>query len=280
MKKRITAKLDHCTILAQKLATATDIFFSLGFVGEENCREIPDWVKENFVPSIHYVFENAYVEAAQFPPEIDEFYHYLHSEGAVHSTTFLTDNAQQLFDDLTAGGEEIPGIDISNRARTDHGEKKGQAEFHLVPIHRDIIPGTHLAFMEHKTRDLIYQPSRYPNPNTACVFDELVLCMEDEAQAEAMCVELNRLGEAAGGRRCEGGVNKLTVTDPDTFHAEFGYAADPSRSAFSGMVFLVSDMDACLSIVERTGLPWHKRDNGIYVDASKACNLILCFKPL
>ena len=278
MKKQITAKLDHCTILARTRATATDVFFSLGFVGEENCREIPDWVKENFVPSIHYVFDNAYVEAAQFPPEIEEFYHYLHSDAAVHSTTFLTDDARRLFDALTAGGEDIPGIDVSNRARTDHGDKKGQAEFHLVPIHRDVIPGAHLAFMEHKTRDLIYQPSRYPNPNTAYLFDELVLCMEDEAQAEAMCAELNRLGAAAGGGRCEGGVNTISVVDPATFKAEFGWDADCARSSFAGMVFLVSDLDACLDCARASGFPLREAEGALYVDARKETDLVLCFK--
>lgn len=279
MKKYLSAKLDLGTVITRDIASFADVMFPLGFVGEENCTSLPEKVQSRPVPSLHFVVDNAYLEGAQFPPEVDEFYRYLKSDGGMYAATFLTDDAQRMHAELTAAGETLPDIHVTIRANTDHGEVKGPAEFHLVAIERDVIPGTHLAFLEHKNPGVLYQPNRYQHPNTADVFDEVVMCMDDEAAADALCAGMDRLNAASGSERCPTGVEKLSIMDSASFCDEFGYAPDPDRSIFCAVVFLVSDMAACRRCVAASGLDWHEERGAIYVDAREKISLVFCFKP-
>lgn len=278
MDKVYKVSMDHCTIMNRTLERSAEVFFPLGFVGDGDCSELRPAVREAFVPSVRFVFDNAYVECAQFPPQVEEFYHFLTSEAGLHMTTLLTDNAQAFRETLIAQGNDIPEIVVTEREGADHGKKKGKAVFHLVEIPFCAIPDTHMAYMEHKTRDLLYQPGRWQHPNTVCRFEQVVLCSEDEALLERIGRQGEELTELAGGTRCPGGMKEFRMMDPVSFKQVFGYDANEKRCIFSALVFVAEDMAACRRCVERSGLGWHEENGVIYVDAMEKLSLVLCFK--
>lgn len=278
MDKIYKVGMDHCTIMNRVIKNSAEVFFPLGFVGDSNCREIRQEVRDAFVPSVRFVFDNAYVECAQFPPQVEEFYHFLTSEAGMHMTTLLTDNAESFRNALIAQGKDIPEIVVTEREGADHGEKKGKAVFHLVEIPFCAIPDTHMAYMEHLTRELLYQPGRWQHPNTVCRFDQVVLCSADEALLDRIGHQTEGLTKLANGDRCPGGMREFRMMDPASFKAAFGYEANEDRCIFSALVFAAEDMDACRACVEDSGLGWHERNGVIYVDAREKLSLVLCFQ--
>lgn len=262
------------------LQRSAEVFFPLGFVGDGNCRELRDEVRSAFVPSVRFVMENAYVECAQFPPEVKEFYPFLTSEAGLHMVTLLTDSAERFRNALLARGDEIPEIVVTEREGADHGEEKGKAVFHLVEIPFGAVPDTHMAFLEHKTRRLLYQPGRYRHPNTVETFEQIVLCTGDEALADRIGGQMEELCGLAQSGACPGGMRDLRIVDPETFRAEFGFDAGQERNIFSALIFGVREPDVCREYVSRSGLNWQERDGVLYVDAVEKLSLVLCFRPL
>lgn len=280
MDKTFSVGIDHCTIIHKDLTSASDVFFPLGFVGDGNCRTLSEQVLTSFVPSVRFVFDNAYVESAQFPPELKEFYHFRKSDAGLHMITLLTDDAIRFRNTLIARGSNIPEITVTEREGADHGAKKGKAVFHLVEIPDAAVPDTHVAFLEHKTRELLYQPSRYRHPNTAACFKQMILCSADAALADRIETQLQDLCALANSNGCPGGMREMRIVDPDSFLREFHFPAEEKRCIFSALRFGVEDLSICRSFVEASGFAWKENAKGIFVNATNKLSLVFCFEQL
>ena len=279
MNRTLHTAMDHCTLLNRDIRTSADVFYPLGFVSDGNRTALCDEVADAFVPSIRFVFDNAYFECTKFPAEIREFSSLLTSEAGIHMLTMLTGGAEEFRNALLAQGMETPEIMVTSRENTDHGEAKGTAVFHIVNIPECAIPDTHIGCIEHKNRELIYQPSRYAHPNSADTYEELVMCTDNEALAAAIEGQIQVLSSVSNaGRIPGGGVPTFRILDEASFKERFGYEAGAERNIFSALVFGVSDMERCRGFVERSGLDFCEKDGMLCVNATEQVSLVICFR--
>ena len=278
MDKRIHIGIDHCSIFNRDLATSTDIFFALGFRGDGNCSELSDAIKTAFVPSCRFVFDNAYIECVQFPEALGEFYYFLKSKAAVHLMTNLTPNAERFRDALAAAGYPNPVVDTTIRDGASHGTVGGTAKFLLVPVENSKVPDTHLAYEQHCTPELLYQPTRWQHAGGVNTFEEVTVCVDDEEKAEAMMAQLLELHELAKSDECPRGLHSLRVMDSASFEAEFGAKPDTARSMYSAFTFGVESLDAIRSLLEATSYSWTEKEDSILVNVMDEVNLVLVFR--
>ena len=278
MDKRISIGIDHCSIFNRELATSTDIFFALGFRGDGNCDSLSEKITSAFVPSCRFVFDNAYIECVQFPEALGEFYYFLHSPAAVHLMTNLTPNAEAFRAKLAENGHPDAIVDTTIREGASHGEVGGTAKFLLVPVHTDAVPDTHLAWEQHCTPELLFQPGRWQHACGAKTLEEVTVCMDDEAKAETMMATLLELDAMAESTKCPGGMRSLRVMDTASFEAEFGAKPDTSRSMYSALTFGVESLDTVTDVLTGSNLSWKQVEDRILVNVMDAVNLVLVFK--
>ena len=280
MDKRISIGIDHCSIFNRDLHTATDIFFALGFRGDGNCSELSDKITGAFVPSCRFVFDNAYIECVQFPEALGEFYYFLKSKAAVHLMTNLTPDAEAFRTALEQAGYPNPIVDTTIRENASHGTVGGTAKFLLVPVENSKVPDTHLAYEQHCTPELLYQPTRWQHANGVNTIEEVTVCIDDEAMAEAMMAQLLELHELAKSGECPTGLRSLRVMDTASFEAEFGAKPDTSRSMYSAFTFGVDSLDAVRSILAGSTFNWTESEGRIFVNVMEELNLVMVFQAV
>ena len=278
MDKRIHIGIDHCSIFNRELATSTDIFFALGFRGDGNCSELSESVKSAFVPSCRFVADNAYIECVQFPEALGEFYYFLKSKAAVHLMTNLTPDAEAFRATLEKAGYPNPIVDTTIRENASHGTVGGTAKFLLVPVENSKVPDTHLAYEQHCTPELLYQPTRWQHLNGVNTIEEVTVCCDDEAKAEAMMSQLLELHELAQSDKCPTGLHSLRVMDTASFEAEFGAKPDTDRSMYSAFTFGVASLDAVRALLADSSFAWTEKDERIFVNVMDELNLVLVFQ--
>lgn len=278
MDKRIHIGIDHCSIFNRELSTSTDIFFALGFRGDGNCSELSEEVKSAFVPSCRFVADNAYIECVQFPEALGEFYYFLKSKAAVHLMTNLTPDAEAFRDTLEKAGYPNPIVDTTIRENASHGTVGGTAKFLLVPVENSKVPDTHLAYEQHCTPELLYQPTRWQHLNGVNTIDEVTVCIDDEATAEAMMGQLLGLHQLAKSDECPRGLRSLRVMDTASFEAEFGAKPDTARSMYSAFTFGVESLDAVRSLLTGSSFVWSEKEDRILVNVMDELNLVLVFQ--
>lgn len=235
--KRISVKTDHFSVLNLSLASSTSVFFELGFVRGGGRTALDQKVMEMTAPTVRFVFDNAYIECVQFPPEISEFYNYLSTPVGIHIAALLTPDAEATRQRLWNSGIEVDELDRAVRENVDYGDKPGPVIFQMVPLPEEIIPRTHLAFLEHLTHDLMYQPTRCAHLNGVTRMVEAVLCCEDPEDARRIGEELPALCALADNSSCPGGMESLRIMDPQSFREEFGMEHNPQGSPFAALCF-------------------------------------------
>lgn len=276
----IHAAIDHLSILNFDLRTSADVFFLLGFVREGGKNALDESVFEMMVPTSRFVFDNAYVECVQFPPTVSEFYGYLNSPAGIHIIALLTQDAEKFRLGLREQGVNIEELDRVTRKDFDYGEKKGTAIMLLAPIPYEIIRRTHIAFLEHKTRDLIYQPTRYKHPNGVTVLKGVTICCRSEEEAAGIQSELTKLCALAQNQQCVGGAREIRLMDPDSIKREYGITTEPDGSAFAAVTFGVPEMETLRRHLDEAPYPYVERDGQILVNQLGDMGMAFAFQTI
>ncbi len=280
LDKRLPIKTDHLTVLSQSLGFSANVFFDLGFVRGGGRTALDEKVMEMTAPTVRFVFDNAYLECVQFPPEIGEFYHYLTTPVGIHIMALLTPDAETTLERFRAAGLEIDDLERVTRRNVDYGDKQGAVTFDLVPLPEEIIPRTHIAFLSHETHELMYQPTRCAHINEVTRLVEAVLCCDDAHRAARMEAELTRLAALADNGACEGGMEQLRLMDPDSFRAEFGLSPAPGGSPFAALVFGTPSLEETRRRVVLAGYPMADGAGRIRVWPPAHLGLVLDFVQL
>ena len=278
--KELSIRADHLSMLSLSLGTAAGIFFDLGFVRGGGRTSLDQKVMEMTAPTIRYVFDNAYIECVQFPPEISEFYSLLKSAAGIHIMALLTPDAAGTLDRLQERGLETEELERVVRRNVDYGERQGAVIFDLAPLPHEIIPRTHIAFLEHKTHDLMYQPTRCAHINAVSRLEGAVLCCADAEQAQSIAAQLTDLCDLAENHTCSGGMERLTLMDRESFAREYGVSPDPDGSPFAALVFGTPDMDSTLRYLRLSGYSMEERPDRVRVWPPKRLGLVLDFIPV
>lgn len=279
MNRTIRVAIDHLSILNVMLKTSADIFFSLGFVREGGRSSLDQQVEEQMVPTSRFVFDNAYIECVQFPPYFGEFYNYLSTPAGIHIMALLTENAAELLQTLRDEGMEIEDLDRVTRKNFDYGEKKGTVVMLLVPIPQEIIPRTHVAFLEHLNRELLYQKSRYQHPNGVTTLLGTTICCNSPHEAEQIEAQLTKLGSLAGSQRCIGGARSLRLMDEESIYQEFGLRK-PTGSAFSVLTFGAPSFDALCPFIKAAGYSFVEQSERLIVNLEDELGMAFEFRKI
>ncbi len=263
--RQLSIKTDHMSILNFDLNTSTDILFNLGFVRGGGRSALDQRVMGMTVPSVRFVFDNAYLECVQFPPEVSEFYNYLHTPAGIHLIALLTPDAERCRERFCANGVEVDELEQIVRKNTDYGELQGPLVFRMVPIPHEIIPRTNVAFLQHCTRDLMYQPTRYAQPNGVVTIEEIVICCWTRDEADRAVTELTELRELSDNEKCEGGIGLMRFMDPETICERYGIGMNPKGSPFAVLRFKTMDMDKTMEYIKAAGYPYRRRKDAVQV---------------
>lgn len=278
--KRLSIKIDHLTMLNMSLGFSANMLFDLGFVRGGGRTALDEKVMEMTAPTVRFVFDNAYIECVQFPPEISEFYNYLNTPAGIHIAALLTPDAETTRRRFCEKGLEIDELERVTRMNVDYGDKQGAVIFDLVPLPEEIIPRTHIAFLAHETHDLMYQPSRCAHINEVTRMEEAVICCADETEAARIERELTELARLADNAACEGGMETLRLMDPDSFFAEFGVRPNENGSPFVSLCFGTPSLEETKRYIKLSGYPTEELDGRLRVHLPLHLGLVLDFVQL
>lgn len=263
--KKIAVKTDHLSLLNLSLSFSANIFFDLGFVRGGGRTTLDEKVMEMTAPTVRFVFDNSYIESVQFPPEISEFYNYLNTPAGIHIMALLTPDAETTLDRLCDRGMEIDELERVTRVNVDYGDKQGAVVFDLVPLPDEIIPRTHIAFLEHETHDLMYQPTRCAHLNGATRMEEAVLCCASQEEADRIETELTELARLADNAACEGGMESLRLMDAASFEKEYGVRHNEQGSPFAALRFSTPSLEETKRFINLSGYPMKEMDGCLRV---------------
>ena len=275
--KRITIKTDHLSLLNLSLSSSSNIFFDLGFVRGGGRTTLDDKVMEMTAPTVRFVFDNAYIESVQFPPEISEFYNYLNTPAGIHIMALLTPDAETTLARFCERGMEIDELERVTRVNVDYGDKQGAVVFNLVPLPEEIIPRTHIAFLEHETHDLMYQPTRCAHLNGVTRLEEAVLCCSSQEEADRIEAELTELARLADNALCEGGMESLRPMDGESFSQEYSVRPNEQGSPFTALCFGTPCLEETRRFINLSGYPMKETDKGLRVWPPVHLGLVLDF---
>lgn len=278
--KRISLKTDHFSVLNLSLASSTNVFFELGFVRGGGRTALDQKVMEMTAPTVRYVFDNAYIECVQFPPEISEFYNYLNTPAGIHIMALLTPDAEATRQKLWGNGIRVDELDRVVRENVDYGDKQGPVVFQMVPLPEEIVPRTHIAFLEHLTHDLMYQPTRCAHLNGVTQIIEAVICCSEPEQLHRIETVLPELCALADNAACSGGAETLRLMDPDSFREEFGMEHNPVGSPFSALCFGTPSLEETERYLNLTAYRHEKLDGRIRVWPPARLGLVFDFVQL
>lgn len=279
MDKTLTIAIDHLSILNFKLKTSADVFFSLGFVREGGRNSLDRQVEEQLTPTSRFIFKNAYIECVQFPPYIEEFYNYLTTPAGIHIVALLTANAEKTLQTLRREGMEIEDLDRVIRKNLDCGAKKGTVTMLLVPIPQEIIPRTHVAFLEHLTHDLLYQQSPYLHPNGVTELLGTTICCRDNAEADRIESQLTKLCALAENQSCLGGARCVRLVDEATLWREYGVHRSDG-SAFSVLSFGAASFEPLRPFLASSGYSYAEYPDRLIVNLQEPLGLAFEFRRI
>ncbi len=274
MKQILPAVLDHFGIVNLDLGTSKEIFLPLGFVTGGTVSLTTGFGAAPV--NMHFVFDNCYVECIQSAPG-DYLRPYIHSQAALHIIMMSSLDASRTSASLREAGF-APGEFLDGSRPANHGENKGTTYFRWFRLPDEILPGTLLGAIQHKTPELIYQPRRYRHENTACRVEALTVCRKTPEECEAFAAAWNRLYEAAApGADRDHVIPRVELYDAAALEEEWGYAPEPDRSPYAGITFRVEDLGKVKALAEKAGFPYREGEGSCRFDFHRELGLSLSF---
>ena len=278
--KLISVKTDHVSLLNLNLSYAANVMFDLGFVRGGGRTALDKKVMESTAPTVRFVFDNAYIECVQFPPEISEFYEYLNTPCGIHIMALLTPDAEGFRQKLCDKGVSVDELERIVRKDVDYGDKEGAVVLDLVPLPNEIIPRTHIAFLQHLTHELMYQPTRCAHLNGVTHMLEAVVCCDDEETACRIEAELCQLAELADNAACTGGMEHLRLMDRQSMLEEFGLCPPEQGSVFTVLKFGTPVIEETKRTLRNTGYRIEEQEHAVRVWLPKGVGMVFDFVEL
>ncbi len=272
MSLDVRTVIDHIGIISKNLSLSGDIFVKLGFA-TGGSSTLDSGIEGETAPptNMHFVFDNSYIECIK-SNEGDYLREYLQSECALHTIVLSSKDINSSHKKLAEAGYQVSDIMQAGR-EANHGELKGQAIFDWVKISNSVVPNTLFGIVEHKTKELIYQKTRYIHDNGAYLLNDIFIVSGDGYEAE-----FEGLAELLGDCSDTGyTINNACILSADEILSKFGVSIDKNRSSYAGLSFKVDDISKITEIAKRENIPYKDLGDGIVFDFAKEMNLFLLF---
>lgn len=161
------------------------------------------------------------------------------------------------------------------------GNETRRAAFRNMYLDRDAYPEALLFYIEHLTRDVLWQPHLLDHPNGVTAIRDVFLCApEAEATAQKLALVLECIPErtAQGEWRLAMAHGAIWVTTPAAWARWAPGAPTPPLPSAVGIGFRVDSIAATRSLLASRGVEVRDgRADGIWVGPAQACGAALYF---
>jgi len=199
----------------------------------------------------------------------------------LHIVALACENADTAYRSLSAAGlpVEAPRALERDAAFGPNDEQMRRARFRNIYLDRDRHPEARFLYIEHLTREVLWQPHLLEHPNGALGLARVDFCTEDVAALA------RRLGSVVLGESRQDGSGtaeialargSLRVCDRAAWIRHQGGAAATPPAVAAGFAVRVKSLAATRQLLVQRGVSFHEHD-GIWVDPAQACGATLNF---
>ncbi|MBI3915414.1 MAG: VOC family protein [Betaproteobacteria bacterium] len=199
-----------------------------------------------------------------------------------HIVAFGVASADAAYNELKGRGVPIQAPRALERDATYGlaGTDKRRAAFRNMYFDAAAYPESRLLFIEHLTRDVLWQPHLLDHPNGVVALRDVFLCTADasaaaEKYAELFDVAATRSAEAEWRLHIHHGY--VWILTPEAWARRAPGAATPPLPAPTGIGFQVQDLARTRELLSRRGVAIHDGTGFIRVAPEDACGATLFF---
>lgn len=203
-------------------------------------------------------------------------------EGA-HIVAFGVDSADETHRTLSARGIPIePARDLQrDAAYGPQGEDTRLAAFRNMYFDQARYPEARLLYIEHLTRDVLWQPHLLDHPNGTVALRDIFLCVEE---AHGVAAQYGTLFDTAPVRiaddewRITLARGSVWIASPAAWARRSGGAIAPAVPCPGGIGFRVNDLAATRALLADRGVEVREgQDGGAWVAPADACGAAIGF---
>ncbi|HYC44630.1 MAG TPA: VOC family protein [Burkholderiales bacterium] len=202
-------------------------------------------------------------------------------EGA-HIVAFGVGSADAAYAELKARGVPIEPARALERDAVygSQATEKRRAAFRNMYFDPAAYPESRLLFIEHLTRDVLWQPHLLDHPNGVIALRDVFLCTADAAAAAekyAALFDVNTSRAAEGEWRLHINHGYVWIVTPEAWARRAPGAATPPLPAPAGIGFHVQDLARTRSLLSGRGVAIQEGTGFIRVAPDDACGATLFF---
>ena len=283
-------ELDHVGLALSNLDTGRQAYEKLGFTLtsrsiHSGSRE-PGGPVEPFGSGNHCaMFEKGYFEIMGLtdPNLYSSALAMLEKYEGAHIVAFGSGEANNAYNVLSS---RLNGVQPARRLEREatfgvNDEETRRAAFNNITVDPTVFPEAKLIFIEHETRDVLWQPHLMSHPNGTVSIAEVALCVED---VDDTCYKLGKLfniksKEAMPGIRVFGLPHgNVYVLTPEGLNAWTPGIKPPAVPYVASVGFGVKDLNATKALLDGNSIPYgtHKYP-AIWIAPQHTCGPIVSF---
>ena len=206
-------------------------------------------------------------------------------EGA-HIVAFGVDSADATYQELADRGipiERARQLERDAAYGLQNNELK-RAAFRNMYFAQDVYPEARLLYIEHLTRDVLWQPHLLDHPNGIVALTDVFLCVPDaRAAADKYSALFGRPAEQVMPEewRIALAHGQVWVAAPHAWAARSRGAAAPALPSPAGIGFKVTNLAATRALLAGNGVKIREgTDGGLWIAPEHACGAAIYFSDL
>ncbi len=276
--------LDHVALVTANLAASRDDYEKLGFTltraSSHKGRITADgpvvpWGSGNHCA----MFRRGYFEILGLcdPNRYHEPFRAALSRFHGVSLIALGCESAQAFYESSQGGRAAP---VEVRRDVPFGGSTREGVFHIVRPEEGAFPEAELVFIEHATRDVLWQKPLLEHANGVTGLTGVTLCSEFPEETAARFERCTGLGGTALDKSPYFALDDgyVELKTPEKVLSRYPGAVLPAVPSVGVVELLVDDVDATKLFLEGAGVTPHASDNGVWVRPERTGGVILEFK--
>lgn len=253
--------LDHVGFVGADTQLLAATFQALGFHVTEpatlSTSSAHDFSQNAVQSSAHIMFRHSYIELTSVNPCPPD-HHLAAFQGknnAIRLLVLHSDDAGQRAEQLSRAGLAVS--DVSTASRTLPYGKHETAYFRWFSLRDDPVPLTLTAFVEHQTRDALFQQEISQHPNSVTGISAL-----------------HHQPGIIPGNLCSGSGHQVDLIEtPVTGLGD--YHADPF---FVGMTLQATNLSNCEQVLLKNFVPFERNEDSLRISATHAAGAFLYIK--
>jgi catechol 2,3-dioxygenase-like lactoylglutathione lyase family enzyme len=161
-----------------------------------------------------------------------------------------------------------------------HGDGAREGGFRIVQLDNDIWPDGDLFFIQHLSREVLWQPDLLDHPNGVSALAGVTICVADLAASRARIAALLDGGGAEEGGEVRFGLRAgwLALIDEATLAARYSGVTPPVLPWVAAVSFEVAERRALADLLAANGVRAHQSDGALWVAPDDAEGAVVEFR--